>query len=94
MEEPDVTQFEHILNLFLGKLEEEPAFHIFKAYFVSHYVHRKQLRAACYRQEAMLNTNMVLEAFYKTLKYVYLKGKKNQRLDILLWILSLDILLC
>jgi len=28
---------------------------------------------------------MVLEAFHKTLKYVYLKGKKNQRLDLLLW---------
>ncbi|XP_022169811.1 uncharacterized protein LOC111033408, partial [Myzus persicae] len=85
LEEPDVTQFEHLLNLFLGKLEEEQALHSFKAYFVSHYVHRKQLWAACYRQEAMLNTNMVLEAFHKTLKYVYLKGKKNQRLDILLW---------
>jgi len=52
---------------------------------VSHYVHRKQLWAACYRQEAMLNTNMVLEAFQKILKYVYLNGKKNQRLDIILW---------
>lgn len=28
---------------------------------------------------------MVLEAFHKTLKYVYLKEEKNQRLDILLW---------
>lgn len=85
LEEPDVTQFEKLLNLFLGKLEEEPTLHSFKAYFLSHYVHRKQLWAACYRHEAMLNTNMVLEAFHKTLKYVYLKGKKNQRLDILLW---------
>lgn len=85
LEEPNVTQFETLLNLFLGKLKEEPALHSFKAYFVSHYVHRKQLWAQCYRHEAMLNTNMVLEAFHKTLKYVYLKRKKNQRLDILLW---------
>ncbi|KAF0754169.1 SWIM-type domain-containing protein [Aphis craccivora] len=85
LEEPDVTQFEKLLNLFLGKLEEEPTLHSFKTYFLSHYVHRKQLWAACYRHEAMLNTNMVLEAFHKTLKYEYLKGEKNQRLDILLW---------
>ncbi|KAL4156139.1 hypothetical protein QTP88_000174 [Uroleucon formosanum] len=70
---------------FLCKLEEEPAMHNFKAYFVSTYVHRKKLWAACYRRQAMINTNMVLEAFHKTLKHVYLKGKKNQRLDALLW---------
>jgi len=80
LEEPNETQFETLLNSFLCKLEEEPALHDFKAYFVSHYVYRKKLWAACYRQQVMLNTNMVLEAFHKTLKYVYLKGKKTNDL--------------
>jgi len=35
--------------------------------------------------QVMLNTNMNLEAFHKNLKHVYLKEKKNQRLDVLLW---------
>ncbi|KAL4130861.1 hypothetical protein QTP88_008240 [Uroleucon formosanum] len=85
LEESDITEFENLLSSFLCKLEEEPAMHNFKAYFVSTYVHRKKLWAACYRRQAMINTNMVLEAFHKTLKHVYLKGKKNQRLDALLW---------
>jgi len=85
LEEPNETQFETLLDSFLCKLKEEPALHNFKAYFVNHYVNRKKLWAACYRHQVMLNTNMVLEAFHKTLKYVYLKAKKNQRLDVLLW---------
>ncbi|XP_029348723.1 uncharacterized protein LOC103311925 [Acyrthosiphon pisum] len=85
LEEPNETQFEELLNSFLSKLEEEPALHNFKTYFERTYVHRKKLWAACYRHQVMLNTNMVLEAFHKTLKHVYLKGKKNQRLDVLLW---------
>ncbi|XP_022168117.1 uncharacterized protein LOC111032183 [Myzus persicae] len=85
LDESDITEFETLLSSFLCKLEEEPAMHNFKAYFQSTYVHRKKLWAACYRRQAMLNTNMVLEAFHKTLKHVYLKGKKNQRLDALLW---------
>lgn len=85
LEEPNETQFEELLTSFLCKLEEEPALHNFKTYFERTYVHRKKLWAACYRHQVMLNTNMVLEAFHKTLKHVYLKGKKNQRLDVLLW---------
>ncbi|KAF0688406.1 SWIM-type domain-containing protein, partial [Aphis craccivora] len=80
LEEPNETQFEELLNFFL----EEPALHNFKTYFERTYLHRKKLWAACYRHEVMLNINMVLEAFHKTLKHVYLKGKKNQRLDVLL----------
>ncbi|CAI6354418.1 unnamed protein product [Macrosiphum euphorbiae] len=76
LDESDTTEFENLLSSFQCKLEEEPAMHNFKAYFVSTYVHRKKLWAACYRRQAMLNTILVLEAFHKTLKHVYLKGKK------------------
>lgn len=31
------------------------------------------------------NTNLVLEDFHKNCKHVYLKLKKNQQLDVLLW---------
>lgn len=85
LEEPNENLFEELLTSFLNKLEEEPTLHNFKAYFERTYVHRKKLWAACYRHQIMLITNMVLEAFHKTLKHVYLKGKKNQRLDVLLW---------
>jgi len=42
LEEPDEKQFETLFDSFLGKLEENPALHSFKAYFVSHYVPRKK----------------------------------------------------
>lgn len=85
LEESDQTQFEFLLNSFLSKLDEEPVLHGFKAYFVSHYVPHKKLWAACYRHKVMIHNINVLEAFHKVLKHVYLKGKKNQRLDMLLW---------
>jgi len=59
------------------KLEEEPTTHNFKTYSINTFVYRKKFWTACYRRQAMLNTNIVLEAFHKTLKHVYLKGKKN-----------------
>ena len=30
---------------------------------------------------AFINTNMYVEAFHRVLKYVYMKGKVNKRLD-------------
>lgn len=76
LEEPDELEFERLLNYFLSKLDQEPEMRNFKIYFENTYVNRKKLWAACYRHQVMLNTNMVLEAFHKTLKHTYLKGKK------------------
>ncbi len=50
-------------------------------YFECHYAKRKEQWATCYRKEASINTNMYVEAFHQVLKYVYLKGKVNKRLD-------------
>ncbi|KAE9523139.1 hypothetical protein AGLY_016453 [Aphis glycines] len=80
LDESNIIEFENLLSFFLCKLEEEFAMHNFRAYFVSTYVPRKKLWAACYRCQVMLITNMVLEAIHKTLKHVYLKGKKNNGL--------------
>lgn len=37
--------------------------------------------------DSPVNTNMYVEAFHRVLKYVYLKGKVNKRLDKCLGIL-------
>lgn len=58
------------------KLEEEPAMHNSKTYFKSTYVYRKTFWTACYRRQAILITNIVLKAFHKSLKHVYLKRIK------------------
>ena len=48
---------------------------------------RKSGHAACYHREAPINTNMYVEAFHRTLKYTYLKGKVNKRMDKCLYML-------
>ena len=35
----------------------------------------------CYRKRACINTNMFVAAFHRVLKYVYLKGTVNKRID-------------
>ena len=35
----------------------------------------------CYRQGSFINTNMYVEAFHRVLKYIYLRGKVNRRVD-------------
>ena len=37
--------------------------------------------AMCYRKNAGIQTNMYLEGFHRTLKYIYMKGKINKRVD-------------
>ena len=46
--------------------------------------------ASCYRKDAFVNTNMYIvyvEAFHKVLKYIYLKGRVNKRLDKCIFVL-------
>ena len=53
----------------------------FGQYFVKTYMHQKRQWANCYRQKAFINTNMYVEAFHHVLKYIYLNGKVNKRVD-------------
>ena len=39
------------------------------------------------RKDAFINTNMYVEAFHRVLKYAYMKGKVNKRLDNCLYVL-------
>ncbi|KAH7944952.1 hypothetical protein HPB49_002782 [Dermacentor silvarum] len=53
----------------------------FKTYFMQNYFHRAEVWAACYRKEYNINTNMRLEALHRVIKYCYLGGKNNKRID-------------
>lgn len=59
----------------------------FKKYFTEHYAQRTEAWAACYRQGAGINTNMRLEALHRVIKYCYLDGKHNKRVDRLISVL-------
>ena len=59
----------------------------FAKYFEIHYAYKKEQWASCYRRDATVNTNMYVEAFHRVLKYVYLKGRVNKRLDKFIYIL-------
>jgi len=53
----------------------------FANYFVSHYGNCVQSWAYCHRIHAGVNTNMHIERMHRTLKHIYLQGKKVKRLD-------------
>ena len=59
----------------------------FYKYFKDHYCNRLEQWASCFRKKTLLNTNMFLEAFHRTLKVVYMQQKQNRRIDFLLHIL-------
>ena len=56
----------------------------FAEYFKSNYLNRIQEWSSYHRIGTLVNTNMHVEAFHRVLKYVYLHGKQNKRLDYLL----------
>ena len=59
----------------------------FTSYFEKVYACQKKQQALCYRSGSGVNTNMYVEAFHRVLKYVYLHGRVNRRLDTLVFIL-------
>ncbi len=81
LDETDVPKFEVLLQRTLQSLRDSPLTCDFADYFECYYVKKKEQWAMCYRKEAAINTNMYVEAFHRVLKYVYLKGKVNKRLD-------------
>lgn len=54
---------------------------LFGEYFKRHYSNRPERWAYCYRLRLDINTKMYLKSFHKTLKHIYLEGKKVKRLD-------------
>lgn len=53
----------------------------FGKYFKTHYASKAKSWAYCYRLHCGINTNMHIERMHYTIKYLYLKGKHNKRLD-------------
>ena len=87
LEETNIGTFTTMLTNTLGQLMDFPETEEFCKYFSSHYAKRAKEWAACYRRAANINTNMYIESFHRTLKYVYLKGRVNKRTDNLIHIL-------
>jgi len=53
----------------------------FYSYFQSNYLNRVEQWAYCHCRLCGINTNMFLESIHKTIKYFYLNGRKNKRMD-------------
>ena len=87
MEESDKNKFSAMLKETLAQLNESPLTSGFRSYIETHYAKRPGEWAACFRKSSNINTNMYVESFHRTLKYVYMKGKINKTVDNLLHIL-------
>ena len=87
MEEGDENKFKTLLHKTMAQLGDSQATVGFAKYFNTHYVKRVEEWAACYRKSANINTNMYVESFHRILKYVYMKGCINKRIDNLIHIL-------
>lgn len=72
--------FERMLVSFQEILAANPATQEFGRYFET-YAKKTTTWAYCHRLHSGLNTNMHIERMHRTIKYLYLKGKHNKRLD-------------
>ena len=80
-EEPDERLFNQMLTNLEQQLQENADTRCFSNYLNSYYTPRKEQWAMCYRKKAGINTNMHVESFHRLLKYIYMKGKVNKRVD-------------
>jgi len=80
--ETDADAFQIMLQANTAKFLQDVDTELLGQYFFSHYVNRPAQWAACYRIGCKINTNMIAEAWHKTLKYNSdLGGKAGGRLD-------------
>lgn len=77
----NTNSFYQYLPNFLKLLNEDPDCRSFGNYFRRYYAERPEKWAYSFRRGLGLNTNMYLEALHKNLKYCYLDGKQNRRVD-------------
>ena len=59
----------------------------FANYFRTTYLKKVEEWLTCHRVGTLVNTNMHIKAFHRVLKYIYLNGKQNRRVEHLLHIL-------
>jgi len=79
--ELEIPTFESMLSSLLSWLTHVDLAE-FHEYFTSHYTHRKEVWAHCYRLHAGINTNMSLERMHGTIKHHYLNSKTTKGMDV------------
>ena len=87
MEEPDKDEFEELIQETAEQLKATDETDEFEKYFTKFYLSRKEQWAACYRTGSRINSNMYVESFHRLIKYIYMRGRSNRRIDKLLHIL-------
>ena len=85
MEEVEQEKFHALLEGALVKMESTNS--RFYDYFKQTYASRYAIWAYTYRKAAGINTNMYAESFHRVLKYIYMKGNVNKRLDSIIHLL-------
>ena len=81
IDETDEHKFKEMLDKAIVEMKENEFTKEFGEYFVTYYKCRCEQWANCFRVSSGVNTNMYVEAFHHILKYKFLKGKRNKRLD-------------
>ena len=81
LEQTNESLFDECRRALLHRLSLSYKTAAFHKYCGRDWVHRKHQWAYCFRSGLGINTNMFVEAFHRVLKYGYLKGKVNKRLD-------------
>ncbi|GFV77209.1 uncharacterized protein TNCV_444391 [Trichonephila clavipes] len=79
--ETDEAAFDIMLKEALKMFDEKEEIKEFKIYFEQTYSKRSKVWAYCHRKWYGINTNMHIESMHRTIKHVYLQGKKVKRLD-------------
>ena len=87
LDEMDPLKFEKLLDGTVEEWGRDSSLSDFLEYFQNYYVKNFQEWAGCHRKNACINTNMYAESFHRVLKYVYLKGKVNKRMDMCISVL-------
>ena len=81
MDETEEHKFKQMIESAVDQMKENINTKKFGEYFEINYKSRCEQWANCFRVSSGMNTNMYLEAFHHVLKYKFLKGKKNKRVD-------------
>lgn len=81
LEETSEATLDDLLTKMLTQLQSDDKTTAFQRYFSSEWVPKAHKWAFCYRCGLGINTNMYMEAFHRTFKHNYLKGKFNKCAD-------------
>ena len=84
LEQMDENTFHQFLQTALERLRSSSETKNFAEYFEKNWYPNIQHWGYFYRKGDGINSNMFVEAFHRVLKYSYLRGKFNKRVDVCL----------